>query len=108
MALNIIDWTSVEFIREEANLVLGGDASIVDFIQTKQLLEILFYIVPTIIIAGSIYMIAGSRDEILLAIFGSLIAFTAMEAYTFYIYVEGINEMIDRIGFGSSSGPNED
>mmetsp|Transcript_419 Transcript_419/g.840 ORF Transcript_419/g.840 Transcript_419/m.840 type:complete len:199 (-) Transcript_419:77-673(-) len=108
MALNIIDWTSVEYIREEANKVLAGDASIVDFIQTKQLLEVLFYIVPTIIIAGSIYMIAGSQNEILLAIFGSLIAFTAIEAYTFYVYMEGINEMIDRLGFGTSSGPRED
>ena len=108
MVLNIIDWASVEYIREEADKVLARDASIVDFIQTKQLLEILYYIVPSIIVFGSLYMISSVGGEIMLIIFGAIIAFTLIEAYTFYIYMEGVNEMIDTIGFGSPDGPRYD
>ena len=55
--INLIDWGWFEFLRIEGNKVMDGEAPIVEFVQLKSYMELIYYIFPISIIGGIIYVL---------------------------------------------------
>ena len=100
--LNGMDWISFEYLRNEGNLVLEGESSLVEFVRNKTFMEILFYVFPASFVLGVVYIIPDVISRELYVILTALIFVIGIEVYYYYMYTTGINELLDDLGYSKS------
>mmetsp|Transcript_14461 Transcript_14461/g.24692 ORF Transcript_14461/g.24692 Transcript_14461/m.24692 type:complete len:166 (+) Transcript_14461:32-529(+) len=98
IAVNVATWAMLEYIVDQADEVEAREASIVDFIQTKGVLEFVFYSVPSTVILLSITLILENmKDPFFQLVLICISAINAADIYIFYSFMDDVNNMLDNI-----------
>uniref|UniRef100_A0A7S3CUD5 Uncharacterized protein n=1 Tax=Strombidium rassoulzadegani TaxID=1082188 RepID=A0A7S3CUD5_9SPIT len=100
IVLNVLDWNAIDFIKEEANLILAGEGTDVHLGNAQIMLRTFFSLFPVSVVGFIIMLNLLNPGATLLTFFiGSVIVFSALDFLLIFQYLIGVDELLKVSGY---------